>query len=184
MKPSPIAPPGATARPRAPHPHPDEGPASRVPGAPPSDPSCAADPPEPPGSPPSLLSSPDDLRALAAAVARLGQDVDDPAQLSQAPLADVLFWALAADRSDVAGVPGSVIAGVRGDLDVLIGFVEQHQMGGRDVVAAALFRLRRRLDAAYELLAILARPAWQAANDPHPRNGGAVLYELPASPRR
>ena len=171
MKPSPNAPPGATGRPRPPHPHPDEGPASQVPGAPSSDPSSSAVLLEPPGSPPSpFVLSMDEMRAVAEAVTRLGQDVDDPAHLRDARLADIVAGGHGADRVDIAGVPGSIRSGIRGDLDVLIGFVSQHEMAGaRGGWAPAMFRLRRRLDVAYELF-VLRRPgpAWEAANDTDP----------------
>src|ERR1700760_1542319 len=144
MKPSPSAPAGATARPRSPEPPPDEGPALRVPGALSADPACAVDPLEPPGSPPSP-SSPTikHLRRAADAVTRLAQGPEDPADLTDASLADLLFWGLHTGRFDLAGVSGSVLAGIRGDLDVLIGYVDQDQIVYREVVCPALFRLRR-----------------------------------------
>jgi hypothetical protein len=101
-----------------------------------------------------------------------------------APLADILAWGHGANRFDIAGVPGSILSGIRGDLDVLIGFVAQNEMAGREVVASALFRLRRRLDVAYELFALVARPAWEAANDVDPRSSAVTFYELHADPRR
>jgi hypothetical protein len=117
-------------------------------------------------------------------VGHLASGPEDPADLRDTPLADLLFWGLHTGRFDIAGVSGSVLAGARRDLDVLIGYVDQDQIVHREVVLPALFRLRRRLDVAYELHARLVRPWWAATHDAHPPNGGFVLHELPADPVR